>query len=225
MSLASIRLRTTQWGLLAAILSVPAAALAGESGSIWDFSVHLDERPIGTHRFELTPTGDGARSLRSAALFEVKIFGITAYRYRHHAEEKWSRDCLKSISAKTDDDGEITAVNGNAKDGNFPVSSLNGKKPSQVVGQGCLLTFAYWNPENLATQRLLLDSGTGRIEPVTITALPTSTIPVHNTPTPVYGLRITGLKHPIDVWYAAGNRWVGLDTTVEGGRKLTYRLP
>ena len=37
------------------------------------------------------------------------------------------------------------------------------------------------------------------------------------------GLRIGGLTQPIDVWYA-GDRWVGLDTTVDGGRRLSYRL-
>jgi len=37
------------------------------------------------------------------------------------------------------------------------------------------------------------------------------------------GLRIGGLAQPIDVWYD-GNRWVGLDTIVSGGRRLSYRL-
>ena len=37
------------------------------------------------------------------------------------------------------------------------------------------------------------------------------------------GLRIGGLTQPIDVWYV-GDRWVGLDTTVDGGRRLSYRL-
>ncbi|WP_368671230.1 hypothetical protein [Achromobacter xylosoxidans] len=37
--------------------------------------------------------------------------------------------------------------------------------------------------------------------------------------------RIAGPRHPIDVWYAAGSgEWVGLDSTVRGGRRLSYRL-
>jgi hypothetical protein len=85
------------------------------------------------------------------------------------------------------------------------------------------MSFAYWNPA-LATQQRLLDPGTGRIESVTITALQASTIPVRGNPASVRGIRITGLQRPIDVWYL-DNHWVGLDTTVRGGRKLSYRLP
>ena len=76
---------------------------------------------------------------------------------------------------------------------------------------------------NTTARRIGMIQGTGRIENVTITALPATTIEVRGTPTAVTGLRISGLKHPIDVWYANG-RWVGLDTAAGGGRKLTYRL-
>lgn len=219
------RLHAAKCALMAAFLGVAAPSGAGETSGSWQFSVLLDGKPIGTHRFELTP-GDAATSwLRSEARFEVKILGFTAYRYRHRSDEHWSGDCLHSIAANTDDGGDLTAVSGEATAGNLVVTARKGRKSSQAASSGCLLTFAYWNPDHLATQRQLLDQGTGRIEPVTITALSPFTIPVHNTPTAVTGLRITGLKHPIDVWYAAGKRWVGLDTTVDGGRKLTYRLP
>ena len=69
----------------------------------------------------------------------------------------------------------------------------------------------------------MLDPGTGRVEPVRITPLPEARIDVAGQAAAVRGLRISGLPHPIDVWYA-GDRWVGLDTTVQGGRRLSYRL-
>ena len=37
-------------------------------------------------------------------------------------------------------------------------------------------------------------------------------------------VRLTGPEQPIDLWYAASGAWIGLDSTVTGGRKLTYRL-
>lgn len=36
--------------------------------------------------------------------------------------------------------------------------------------------------------------------------------------------RIEGPAQPIDVWYSAEGEWLGLDSTVDGGRKLPYRL-
>ena len=224
MSHSSGGLKLAQWCLLASLAAAPAC-LAVEPRAKWDFAVLLDGRAIGTHRFELAPAEGALRSLQSEARFEVKILGITAYRYRHRAEERWNGDCLASITASTDDDGDVIEVNGEDAGGRFEVNAMKGKQPSRVTTSGCLLTFAYWNPAQLAMQRQLLDQGTGRIEPVTITAMPASSIPVRGILTVVTGLRIAGLRRPIDVWYTTGGNWVGLDTAVEGGRKLTYRLP
>jgi hypothetical protein len=38
-------------------------------------------------------------------------------------------------------------------------------------------------------------------------------------------LRISGNARTVDVWYSAQDQWIGLDTTVDGGRTLSYRLP
>jgi Domain of unknown function (DUF6134) len=211
------------WSLMLVALGVVAPAQAADQAADWDFAVLLDTRPIGTHRFELRPADDGERSLLSEARFEVRILGFTAYRYRHRAQERWSGDCLASIDARTDDDGEVTVVSGQLTDGSFKVVANAGSKPVQAEARSCMVSFAYWNPGQLARQRQLLDQGTGRIEPVTISALPATTIEVHGEPTSVTGLRISGLKAPIDVWYM-NERWVGLDTTADGGRKLAYRL-
>lgn len=209
---------------LCALLCCPLVSLgnAAEPASEWQFSVLLDGRPIGTHHFELAPTRGDARELTSQALMDVKILGFTIYRYRHHVEERWQGDCLASVAANTDDDGKVTTVSGEASEGEFTVLARAGKTPTTAAAPGCVMSFAYWNPQ-LAKQHQLLDPGTGQIEPVTITALPASTIQVRGKSVAVTGLRISGLPRPIDVWYA-GEQWVGLDTSVEGGRLLTYRL-
>ncbi len=217
------RIRRAQWPLAMLALAASAPLQASGPGTDWNFAVLLDSRPIGTHRFVLAPAETGVRSLVSEAVFEVKFLGFTAYRYHHRAQERWSGDCLSSVTARTDDDGKVTVVKGQSLSDAFRVVADTGKKPVETDAAACTVSFAYWNPEQLARQHQLLNQGTGRIEPVTITALPTTTIDVHGMPTAVTGLRISGLKSPIDVWYA-NERWVGLDTTAEGGRKLTYRL-
>jgi hypothetical protein len=200
-----------------------AEPVLATTGADWQFSVMLDGRAIGTHRFELRPAGDAARALTSDARFDVKVLGLTVYRYRHQARERWQGDCLDHIESRTEDAGEVTVVRGQAVDGVFRVTADTDRKPLQSQAQGCLTSFAYWNPRQLANQQQLLDQGTGRIQPVTITPLPATRIDVRGNPTTVTGLRISGLKAPIDVWYA-DDHWVGLDTTAEG-RALTYRLP
>jgi hypothetical protein len=208
---------------LAAALLITANAMASGTDTDWMFTVSLGSRPIGTHRFTLQDDDAGARRLVSDARFDVKILGITAYRYRHHAEERWSGDCLASLVASTDDDGEVTTVEGAAAASAFTVVARARDKPVRADATGCLMSFAYWNPQALARQSRLVDPGTGRIEAVEVQPLAATTLAMQGRRVAVTGLRLNGLKHPIDLWYSDGH-WVGLDTTVDGGRKLAYRL-
>jgi hypothetical protein len=50
------------------------------------------------------------------------------------------------------------------------------------------------------------------------------TLTVRGLPTAATRWRITGPAQPIDVWYSLQGDWVGLDSTVAGGRQLSYRL-
>lgn len=205
----------------AALALVPALCSANE----WNFTALLDGKPIGTHRFVRTAEGSTG-TLVSDARFDVKLLGVTVYKYRHRASERWQGDCLASIEARTDDGGKVSEVRGNADgSGRIALEVRNGDQgePARsATPSSCMMSFAYWNP-SLATQRALLDPGTGRVEAVRITPLPETKIEVAGQEAPVRGLRIAGLKQPIDVWYQ-GDRWVGLDTQVDGGRKLSYRL-
>lgn len=197
-----------------ALLVVGWAGLAGfAAGAVaapreWKFSVMLDDRPIGEHRFVLRDeTGD--RTLHSDAEFAVKILGITAYRYRHHAVEQWQGNCLRSLSSTTDDDGKPSRVRADRDGG---------------LGDGCTMSFAYWNPAML-TQTRLLNAQTGRIETVQVQPAGAGTLAVAGASVAAMRYRIVGASQPIDVWYAANGDWVGLDAVVAGGRKLSYRLP
>lgn len=222
--------RTRRTAALGATLAL-AAAQAEAGSREWNFTALLDGKPIGTHRFVLMPAdaADAAgRTLSSRAQFDVKFLGITAYRYRHQTSERWSGDCLVEIVARTDDDGKVTEVRGKDSGGTFAVDArAAGKHGARTENQnaaGCVMSFAYWNPAALGAQSRLLDPGTGRFETVDITALQPATIEVRGHPTWARGIRIGGLAQPIEVWYD-GQDWVGLDTWVGGGRRLSYRLP
>jgi len=69
------------------------------------FDVFLDGNKIGYHRYEI----DGPRNsaaVRSEAKFDVKFLFLTAFSYRHTAEESWAGGCLQEIQARTDSNGK-----------------------------------------------------------------------------------------------------------------------
>lgn len=190
-------------GFLGLMLPVCAAAQ-----QVWSFEASLDGKPIGQHVFTLETQDGGARSLRSEARFDVKLLGITVYRYRHQALERWQGDCLRSMAADTDDNGEKLAVR---------------LEPGDPLLSGCAMSFAYWN-RALLRQRELLNAQTGKLEPVRIESLPAGSIEVRGQAVEAQRWRIVALKQRIDLWYDGSGRWVGLDGTLEGGKLLSYRL-
>ena len=181
-------------------------ALSGSAHAVeWNFRALLDDKPIGTHSFKLDARGD-ERTLYSEASFAVKFLGFTAYRYRHIATEHWRGDCLKELDATTNDGGKASEVH-------LAADAL----------KGCLMSFAYWNPV-IQTQTRLLNAQSGQFEAVQVSRIGPGTLDVRGTPTTAMRWRITGPANPIDVWYSTQGEWIGLDSTVAGGRRQSYRL-
>lgn len=121
--------------------------------------------------------------------------------------------------SRTDDNGERLAVDTERAGERLVVTTAKGTGNLD----GCVMSFAYWNPEILRQSRLL-NSQTGEYEAVKITALGDASIMVRGTPTAATHYRITGPKNPIDLWYSAAQEWLALESTVAGGRRLRYRL-
>lgn len=184
----------------------------------WIFSVLLNGKTIGEHRFTVVPTPEGRR-VASDASFAVKVIGITAYRYRHRAEEQWRGDCLAALEATTDDDGKPSRVRVQSSADGLAVVTAGGAQPLPA----CTMSFAYWNPA-IRTQTQLLNAQTGLLQLVQVTRMKTGVVDVHGRETTATRWRISGPASPVDVWYTADGEWVGLDSTVAGGRQLSYRL-
>jgi hypothetical protein len=206
------------------MLSVAAAFPASAVPVEWQFTVRLDGKPIGMHRFTLAPGDDRSVVLSGEAQFDVSLFGVPLVRYRHRVNERWADGCLVAIDAHTDDNGRQTEVRGRSERGRFDLLVREDGRPfaTRDESASCLMSFAYWNPA-LAGQKRLLDPGSGRVEPVAVEETLAVPADLRQAGTRLRGLRIVGLPQPIDVWYE-GDRWVGLDTAVAGGRRLSYRL-
>ncbi len=215
----------------AGLLFAGATAAATQK---WDFEVFLDDALIGHHHYVLRDSGAGAvgdaeRELKIEARFNVKVLFINAYRYTHDASERWRGNCLAALNARTDDNGAKSEVATAPRGEGLVVATVaaataaTAAAPVREPVDGCVMSFAYWNPEMLRQKRLL-NSQTGKIETVSITALGEEKITVRGTPMPATRYRVSGAKHPIDLWYGADRSWLALQSTLEGGRRLRYQL-
>jgi hypothetical protein len=214
--------------LLCPALAAPAVAGAAADMALhreqWDFKVTLDGTPIGHHRFRLTPE-DGEPDtwrLSSEADYDVRFLGIPVYRYRHQANELWRDGCLARLSADTDDDGERTAVQAQREGDALRIVVENGKSQRAELARGCVMTFAYWNPD-LCRQTALLNPQTGRLDRVQIAPAGTEQLSDGGHEVNAHGWRILAPQGPVVVWFSAAGDWIGLDAVVSGKRKLSYR--
>ena len=208
--------------LIAAVLLVFATAHAGAAttpanAGEWKFRVLLDGKDIGEHRFLLRTDGT-ERELRSEARFDVRILMFNAYRYVHEATERWNGNCLVSLASNTDSNGDLESVRATTAGGRMSVERTGRREEHD----GCVMTFAYWNPEIL-TARRLLNSQSGELVPVTITDAGAETLTVRRRPVTANRHRIQGPDLRIDIWYA-GEQWIALEAPAKGGRRLRYEL-
>lgn len=202
-----------------AILCCLAPPVHGAGQQVHQFEVLLDGKPVGVHEFHVSVAADGAREVRSDARFDVRMLGLTLYRYRHTAREQWNEGCLRRIDAETRDGGEQVAVRGELRNGRFELSS-----PLAATGASpCLSSYAYWDPALLLAQRELLNPQTGAIDAVRFEALGEEVILVKGMRRTARRHRLRGAGLAIDLWYSPDGEWLQLASVVRGDRQLLYR--
>jgi hypothetical protein len=196
------------------LAALPAApALAGE----WNFRVLLDGREVGQHVFSVQEDA-GQQLVTSEARFDVRILLFPAWSYDHRALERWDSGCLRALDSWTVTNGERTSVVARTAGERLTVTRPEGRDEHQ----GCLMSFAYWDPRILSATQLL-NSQTGKLVPVEIEPRGTELVEVLGRRRPAERHRIAGEGLQIDLWYSDG-RWVALEAVAAGGRVLRYEL-
>ncbi len=206
-------------------LTRAAAATLLALGSTWAaatdeqlrFRVYLDDKPIGQHSFRIDAVGD-TQLVNSRASFDVDFLFINAYRYRHQSRETWRDGCLDQIRATTDDNGDELRVEGQAAGRRF---RIDGPEGSTQTG-GCVMTFAYWNPDFLRQSRLL-NPQTGELVDVNVRRAGTDRVPVDGRKVAATRYEITAEDLSIELWYNDDLGWVGLASDTGKGARLIYR--
>lgn len=102
--------------LLVSALLLAADPADATQGRQLDFTVYLDDREIGFHRFRLRNQGL-ERELESEACFKVKIPSFNAYRYAHDIRETWRTQCLRQIESRIDDTCALYALRARSRCG------------------------------------------------------------------------------------------------------------
>jgi hypothetical protein len=202
-------------GLTFGLVATAAVASTAPASSL-QFRVLLDGQPIGQHRFEVRGSGE-IRDVVSRADFRVRILFLDVYRYQHVATERWRGDCLESLDARTDDNGDIEIVTASRSDGDLAVNATR----TEGRYDGCVRSFAYWSPEILEGGRLL-NSQTGELVAVRVLPLGEERIEVNGKPELTRRYRLAGEDLQIDLWYAAGHDWVALESRTQDRRRLRY---
>ena len=209
---------------LLALLSLTVAAPAMATGAAddvaqWNFDVFLNDKKVGKHSFTVSQSG-GEKQVESEASFKYTVLFIPAYRYEHTAAERWEDQCLVEIDEKTNANGERLEVRGQHTGSAFRL--VNGDDTRAELPE-CVMTFAYWNPAILESQRLL-NSQTGEYEDVTVALEGREQLTVAGQQIDTLRYRLSAEAGDITLWYSsADNTWVGLEAPAKGGRKLRYQ--
>ena len=106
-------------------LCPPAVSANAHTAQEWRYKVFLDDKPIGYHHFRMTDTDQG-KQLNSKARFDVTLWKIPLFRYRHENVEHWNDSCLASIESTTNQNGERYKLSGADTDQGFRVVSNKG---------------------------------------------------------------------------------------------------
>lgn len=206
------------WISSSQVMAAESTSPADDRKLEWNFRVYLDDAPIGFHRFSLSGD-DRQRQLVTEAEFQVKFLFITAYRYQHQNKEIWQGECLQRLESRTDANGKLLSVVGERGPESFHVIASG----TQASVPDCVKSFAYWDPRFLEESRLL-NSQTGELVPVEIESLPGLSYKVRGQDVPAQGYRMRGKNLDMEIWYSRDQQWLGLVSSIKGGRTLRYEL-
>lgn len=196
----------------------PMLPSPSQAEQVWRFQVYVDDKPVGVHEYRLQQQGEH-QVISSIADFEYKLMFVTLYNYEHRNQEVWQDGCLTSIDSSTDANGKDYAVTGKTSDLGF---MLQGNKGEAVL-PGCVMSFAYWNPQFLQASQLLNTQNGDYLE-VAVSEPAMEKFLVQGQELLAQRYQLTAKKLELDLWYSEKGAWLGLESVYEGGRTLRYEL-
>jgi len=205
--------------LLLALYFIPKAdASSIEPNQQYSFRVMLDGNPIGSQQVSISNM-DQFQQVEIRTSLDVKLLFLSVYQYKHVNTEVWKANCLQSIKAVTDDNGEKHEVNGTSTHQGLVIRTLNNNR----VINGCVRSFAYWDPALLRADQLL-NAQTGDYQPISRFEIGEVQTTIDGKPVPARQIQLRTEQDVIDLWYSLDNKWLALQSVTRSGRTLRYEL-
>ena len=185
-----------------ALIAAPAWP-AEPAGRRLGFAVFRNGAHVGEHHMAFA--GDAAAPVATTEVeMAVKLGPIVAYRYRHHAVERWTGGRFSSLETTTDANGRAQRVS--ARRGASGVAIETGK--NRLVGPSDASPLTHWNPVAFAGP--LFNPQEGKM------------LKVAATRTSARQWSVRG-EAEIDDFYDAEGVWSGLKGRLKDGSTMEYR--
>jgi hypothetical protein len=173
------------------------------------FNVFLDNKPVGTHVFNLEPQGNKVL-VKSNMQLEGKFWGLLPFKYTHQSQEQWQDGCLVSLQSQTLKRGKTINVSASSDASGL---SIDSNDKTEVVS-GCVKSFAYWDYSKLVGNQLL-NTENGVLVNVEIKQM-------NNQSDKHKSLLIQSSEADINLEYSANGEWLSLKSKLEVGGLLHY---
>jgi hypothetical protein len=184
------------------------------------YKVLRNGQEIGHHTLHFEHRG-GQRIVKVDIDVDVKLFGLTAYRFSHQGREIWDGDQLQSLETKSDNNGRRYAVRAHhtaaglvvereqPADTNNAIAMFQGFGPPEIHREmlpAGILPTSLWNLRQVG-QSALLNTHHGKVSSTTI--VPTGREWVQIASGPVEATRYTYTGDiKMDQWFDDRGRWV-----------------
>jgi hypothetical protein len=203
-------------GGLAAIALAPPARSAGYPRTL-AFAAYRNGSRVGEQQMTFETEGD-ALTVRTNAVFAIKIGPVVLFRYHHSALERWRGGRFDRLETETQSGGKReTVVATHTTQG--VVITAGTAKP--VIAAAGTLPFTHWN--QAIARAPLFNPQTGAVLHQTARVLGPSPVILDN------GARLQAERvsfagdASIDDWYDADGVWAALRGKLVDGSTLEYR--
>jgi hypothetical protein len=182
-----------------------------------DYKIVREGDEVGFLSFEFIRNGDRL-TVRTQAKIVVTFIGIPLYRFIHEAEEQWVNGKLRSLTSRSNDNGEPRQVAFRV-DGDRLRGTYNGRVRDYPA---TLIPASLWNRETVH-QTVLLDPIRGRDRRVTVVEKGEEAINIRGKAVIAHHYSITD-KFPRDIWYDSDGELVQVQFFAKDGSEIQIVL-
>ena len=185
-----------------------------------NFQVQLNDKDIGFHEFNVQNN-----RISNKAQFDVKLWFIPAYKYRHTATEVYKDNCLIQLESETQDGADFFELSSLADSAFFKIK-VNDKDFNHPA---CSQTFRYWDIQ-FTEQNLAINPQDGEIFKLSFSKdideeVKTKKNTFLANKFTLHAINDQDEKFHIELWYEQNSKkWIKLKSYLKDDNVITYIL-